>query len=92
MLEVKYLNYVPALNYENKLRVEIVGENIDVLLESDFFIEYNAGDYIDIKYANFTYMDTDFFYVASLSYQDKDYLTFEVGLNNIIALMDEHRS
>lgn len=92
ILEGKYIRFVPSVTYNKPLRVKVVGENVNLLLKSGFFKDYSFGDYIEVSFANFIYMDTEYFYVAGLSYQDKEYIDFEVGLKNIIALMDENRS
>ncbi len=92
ILEGKYISFVPSVTYNEPLRVKVVGENVNLLLKSGFFKDYNFVDYIEVSFANFIYMDTEYFYVAGLSYQDKEYIDFEVGLKNIIALMDENRS
>lgn len=84
--------YDTTLSNENQLRVKVIGENISVLLQNGFFKDFVPKDYIEIQYSNFIYMDTQYYYVASLSYQKKEYISFEVGLKNIITLMDNNRS
>ena len=45
-----------------------------------------------VTVSSLIYMDTNFYYISSVTYNNKEYLNSETGLENIIKMMDENRS
>lgn len=74
------------------LLLSINYDNYKVLLDNGFFNDYVLNDTIGINLSNTRYMDAHYYYIASISYNGKQYLTIEEGLNNIIKMMDDNRS
>ena len=75
-----------------EIRLELVGDNCNVLSESLAQEEIREGDRITVKCSTWIYMDSTFYYVAEIKTQDKTVLSFDDGLNNIIKYMDDHKS
>lgn len=74
-----------------KLRLELVGHNCDTL-RTFLAEEIHKGDTLAIKCSTWIYMDSQFYYVAEIRMQDKTILSFEDGLQNIIAYICNQRS
>ena len=72
--------------------LQIAYNNYEILCENNFFEDYKLGDSLKVNVSNFIYMDTNFYYISSVNYNNKEYLNNEIGLKNIIAMMDENRS
>ncbi len=75
-----------------EIRLELVGDNCDVL--NEFFAngEISEDDKITVKCSTWIYMDSTFYYVAEIKIQDKPLLSFEDGLENIIKYMNDNKS
>ena len=72
--------------------LEIEFNNYKILLENNFFEDYKLQDSLIVKASNLIYMDSRFYYISSVTYNNKEYLNNETGLNNIIEMMDDNRS
>ena len=75
-----------------ELRLELVGDNCDVLSEFLEKEEIRKGDKITVKCSTLIYMDSPFYYVAEMKIRDKTVLSFDDGLKNIISYMDDNKS
>ena len=76
---------------DSMLLLSINYDNYKVLLDNGFFNDYVLNYIIGIDLSNTRYMDAHYYYIASVSYNGKEYLTIEEGLNNIIKMMDDNR-
>ena len=54
--------------------------------------DIDQGDSITLRCSTWIYMDGYFYYVAEVKAEDKQYLSFEDGLANIIAYMEDNKS
>lgn len=70
----------------------VTKENGNVLLSNNFFNDIPIGERFSVKVSDFIYMDSEFFYVAQLEYNGKEYLSFEKGLENIVNMMNKNKS
>ena len=67
-------------------------ESYDLLSERGFFESFSAGDTLTITASPFIYMDGNFFYVAALTHNGTEYLSFDEGLTNIKRMMRRNPS
>ena len=72
--------------------LQIEYNNYKILLENNFFADYKLHDSLMVTVSSLIYMDTNFYYISSVTYNNKEYLNSETGLENIIKMMDENRS
>ncbi len=70
----------------------IIETNITILSESGFFDEIKSGDNIFVKASPFIYMDTNFFFIIGVRSENKVYLNEEIGLKNMIEMMNDNKS
>lgn len=75
----------PIDAYEVRLR--ICAENHQMLKQSGFYDDVEAGDEITVTTSDWIYMDGEFFYVIGVSVGDQVYLDPAVGLQNVIDMM-----
>lgn len=47
---------------------------------------------IEIRASDLIYMDGNFFYIASVMYDETEYLNFDDGLKNIVNMIKKKRS
>ena len=87
----KYLIYDSGFS-DYMVLLEIEFNNYQILLENNFFEDYKLQDSLIVKTSNLIYMDSRFYYISSVTYNNKEYLNNETGLNNIIEMMDDNRS
>ena len=81
---------VPIEDYTISLEISI--DNSKSLYENGFYEDISLGDRINITSSSWIYMDSQFFYIAQLEYNGKEYLTFEEGLKNIVDMMEKDKS
>lgn len=72
--------------------LQIEYNNYSILIENNFFLDYKMCNLLMVNVSNLIYMDANFYYISSVSYNNKVYLNNETGLKNIIEMMDEKRS
>ena len=75
-----------------EIRLELVGDNCNVLSEVLAKEEICEGDRITVKCSTWIYMDSTFYYVAELKTQDQTLLLFDDGLKNIIKYVNDNKS
>ena len=75
-----------------EIRLELVGDNCNVLSEALAQEEIREGDRITVKCSTWIYMDSTFYYVAELETQGRTLLSFDDGLNNIIEYVNNNKS
>ena len=75
-----------------KIRLEVVGSNCDVVDEIFEKEEIREGDRITVKCSTWIYMDSTFYYVAEIKIQEETVLSFDDGLKNIINYMGDNKS
>ena len=75
-----------------EIRLELVGDNCNVLSEVLAKEEIREGDRITVKCSTWIYMDSTFYYVAEIKTQDQTLLSFDDGLENIIKYMNDNKS
>lgn len=76
---------LPLSDYTFQLHV--TPENNMILAEQGFYEDFSVGNTVQICSSHFIYMDTNYFYIAGLQYADTEYLSPDVGLENIIDMM-----
>ena len=69
---------------------QVVGANMQALEDSGFFDEVPLGSTVTIHASNFIYMDGEQFYIAAISCDGKEYLSFEVGFQNIQDYLEQN--
>lgn len=74
------------------ISLEVIHENLKLLMDNGFFEEVLLDETIQICASRLIYMDTNFFFIAEVTYNGKTYLDFETGFSNIIKMMDANRS
>ena len=82
----------PSEAGSEKITLEVVGDNCDVLGEFLAKEEICAGDEITVKCSTWIYMDSTFYYVAEIETQDKTFLSFDDGMKNIAKYMNNNKS
>ena len=75
-----------------KIRLEVVGSNCDVINEIFEKEKISEGDRITVKCSTWIYMDSTFYYVAEIKIQEETVLSFDDGLRNIINYLDDNKS
>ena len=75
-----------------EIRLELVGDNCNVLSEVFAKEEICEGDRITVKCSTWIYMDSTFYYVAEIKNQDKIFLSFDDGLKNIIKYVNDNKA
>ena len=81
---------VPLDKYIFELKV--TAENHLILKDNGYFENVSVGDRIEVCTSSWIYMDSNFFYIASLSHNGKEYLGFDDGMQNIKRMMENQRS
>ena len=75
-----------------EIRLELVGDNCNILSEVLTKEEICEGDRITVKCSTWIYMDSTFYYVAEIKNQDKIFLSFDDGLKNIIKYVNDNKA
>ena len=75
-----------------EIRLELVGDNCNVLSEVLAKEEICEGDRITVKCSTWIYMDSTFYYVAEIKNQDKIFLSFDDGLKSIIKYVNDNKA
>ena len=75
-----------------EIRLELVGDNCDILDECLTNNEIREGDKITIKCSTWIYMDSNFYYIAEIKGEEKTFLSFDDGLNNIVKHIEDNKS
>ena len=75
-----------------EIRLELVGDNCNVLSEGFAKEEICEGDRITMKCSTWIYMDSNFYYVAELKTQSQTFLSFDDGLKNIIKYINDNKA
>ena len=75
-----------------EIRLELVGDNCNVLSEVLAKEEICEGDKITVKCSTWIYTDSTFYYVAELKTQSQMFLSFDDGLNNIIKYVNDNKA
>lgn len=70
---------------------EITKENHRILRENGFYDLAASDTPIGIWASSYIYMDSDFFFIAAVTYRNTEYLGFEDGFGNIAAYVDSNR-
>lgn len=89
-----YYEYTPNNGDDSiwTILLDVSDENSKILLENNFYKDYSIGQVVTIQCSNWTYMDTNYYYVIDVEYAGKQYLDSETGLQNVIAMMNKNRS
>ena len=77
---------------EYKFTFDITKENNQILVENGFYDTVSLNTQIEITASSFIYMDSDFFFIAAVTYNETEYLHFEDGIQNIQEYINEHKS
>ncbi len=71
---------------------DMIKTNIEILNENSFFKESMIDEEVSIVTSNWIYMDTNFFQIVGLSFEEISYLDPEEGLNNYSTYMEDNSS
>ena len=77
---------------EYKFAFDITKENNQILVENGFYDTVVTNTLIEITASSYIYMDSNFFFVAAVNYNETEYLCFEDGIKNIQEYINEHKS
>ncbi len=72
--------------------VRVIDKNIKILENNKFFENITSGNTIKVKMAPFIYMDTNYFFIIEIVYNNQIYLDEIEGLQNLIEFMKENKS
>ena len=75
-----------------KFQFRITRENNQVLMKNGFYDTISRNTSIDITASSYIYMDSDSFFIAGISYNETEYLSFETGFSNIESYVNQHKS
>jgi hypothetical protein len=76
----------------DEIKLELVGDNCNVIKEVLANEEIRKGDKITVKCSTWIYMDSTFYYIAEIKNKDKTFLSFDYGLKNIIKYINDNKS
>ena len=82
----------PSESNNEKNRLELVGDNCDILEGYLVNNEICEGDKITVKCSTWIYMDSNFYYIAEIKGQEKMFLSFDDGLDNIVKYIENNKS
>ena len=82
----------PSESNNEEIRLELVGDNCDILDECLANNEIREGDKITVKCSTWIYMDSNFYYIAEIKGQEKTFLSFDNGLDNIVKYIGDNKS
>lgn len=71
------------------ISLTVIASTNKVLSDNGFYDDPPVGKEIVVRASSWIYMDNKFFYIAQLSFDDKEYLDIDTGLKNINDMMDE---
>ena len=91
-LTVERSDFEPFELNNEEIRLELVGDNCDILEEYLANNEIVEGDKITVKCSTWIYMDSDFYYIAEIKGEEKMFLSFDDGLKNIIKYIGNNKS
>lgn len=80
-----------ALN-DFKFQFQITKENNQLLIANGFYDAIAMNAPIDITSSGLIYMDSNFFFIAAITYNETEYLPFEDGIKNIEEYISAHKS
>lgn len=69
----------------------VPAENHKLLSENLFYEQISVGDTIEITASDWIYMDGYFYYIIGIRCGETEYLNPEVGLRNVIKMMNRKR-
>ena len=84
--------FEPFESNNEEIRLELVGDNCDILEEHLANNEIREGDKITVKCSTWIYMDSTFYYIAEIKGQEKTFLSFDDGMKNIVKYMGDNKS
>jgi len=71
---------------------EITKENHKILAKNGFYDSVAMSTPIEITASSYIYMDSNFFYIAAVTYNETEYLLFEDGIQNIKKHINKRKS
>ncbi len=74
-----------------RFQFKITKENNQILTENGFYDAIAMNTPIDITTSSLIYMDSDFFFIAAINYNETEYLRFEDGIKNIQEFINTHK-
>ena len=77
---------------EYKFAFDITKENNKILVGNGFYDILSVNTPIEITTSSFIYMDSNFFFIAAVNYNETTFLTFEDGIQNVQEYINEHKS
>ena len=90
-----FLGSDPGQNIEPAdyvFQYDVTEANSAILAENGFYDAVIADAPIEIITSSFIYMDTDFYFIAAVCYDDTAYLPFDTGFSNITAYIGRNKS
>ncbi len=88
---------------EYKLFYELSGEDVkskeikfilvesseQILIQNGFFDDFKIGDAAELKVSNYTYAKKEYFYISSIVYSENEYLSEDLGIENIVKYLGD---
>ena len=75
-----------------KFAFDITKENNQILAQNGFYDTVAMNTSIEIIASSYIYMDSNFFFIAAVTYNETEYLNFDDGIQNIQEYINEHKS
>ena len=91
-LTVERSDFEPFELHNEEIGLELVGDNCDILEGYLVNNEICEGDKITVKCSTWIYMDSNFYYIAEIKGQEKTFLSFDDGLDNIVKYIGNNKS
>ncbi len=76
---------------EYKFTFDVTKENNQILVENGFYETVAVNTQIEITSSSLIYMDSNFFFIAAVTYNESEYLCFEDGIQNIQKYINAHK-
>ena len=77
---------------EYKFAFDITKENNQILVENGFYDVVSVNTPMEITASSLIYMDSNFFFITAVNYNETTFLTFEDGIQNVREYINEHKS
>ena len=77
---------------EYRFSFYITEDNSRILADHGFYTFVSVNTPVEIMASSYIYMDTDFFWIAAVTCDERTCLPFDDGLQNIRDYMNEHKS
>ncbi len=77
---------------EYQFNLMMLKENAEIAASNGLFESISLNSVVSVRASDLIYMDGDFFYIAQLTYNGTEYLSFADGIHNIINRLNQDKS